>query len=236
MVSRCPQCGRRFHVAAEHLGKRARCPHCREIFEIRLAAAAGPRDAPAPTPAGLCPICQTAIGPNQATADCPDCKSHYHLECWEHNKGCAVYGCPQVPPTEGLESLEIPPSYWGREEKDCPNCAQPMKAAALRCRHCGATFDSAKPQDVSEFRQRHRRKVDQPALRRTCILLLIFGVLSCTAPFAAMFGLAWYLSRRKAVETLPSPYPALCKIAVSVALVQTTVIVLITILYAVFGH
>jgi hypothetical protein len=24
---------------------------------------------------------------------CPDCELVHHLDCWEENEGCAVYGC-----------------------------------------------------------------------------------------------------------------------------------------------
>src|SRR5262245_32335975 len=98
-------------------------------------------------PGGRCTICMTALGaPGDATT-CASCGTAYHRDCWEENRGCAVYGCSEVPPTEGLRAVEIASSYWGQEEKACPQCGATIRAAAIRCRSCGATFEAAQPED-----------------------------------------------------------------------------------------
>ena len=59
----------------------------------------------------ICPYCQTALRAGSAVEVCPACKTCHHEECWEANRGCAVYGCacanilgPAVPQ---------PLSFWG---------------------------------------------------------------------------------------------------------------------------
>jgi len=47
--------------------------------------------------AGLCAICQSAIGEGDVRTACPGCGAPYHAECWAENGGCAVYGCECVP-------------------------------------------------------------------------------------------------------------------------------------------
>lgn len=42
---------------------------------------------------GVCPLCQTNILEGEDYLSCPACKAHYHPDCWEYNRGCAVYGC-----------------------------------------------------------------------------------------------------------------------------------------------
>ena len=96
-------------------------------------------------PETLCAICQSPLGNESELVSCPECQAPYHAECWQENGGCAVYGCSQVPPTEHRQNIEIPVSYWGREKKPCPVCGTEILAAALRCRNCGTTFESALP-------------------------------------------------------------------------------------------
>ncbi|HMS65079.1 MAG TPA: RING finger protein [Ignavibacteria bacterium] len=45
------------------------------------------------TPKNICTFCQTPIKNQDEELICPSCTSPYHIECWEENKGCAVYGC-----------------------------------------------------------------------------------------------------------------------------------------------
>lgn len=42
---------------------------------------------------GACPICQTKVLAGEEYLTCPACKTPYHKDCWEYNRGCGVYGC-----------------------------------------------------------------------------------------------------------------------------------------------
>ncbi|HEX9048616.1 MAG TPA: RING finger protein, partial [Verrucomicrobiae bacterium] len=129
-----------------------------------------------------CAICLSPIQAGEAQADCPACHAVYHAECWSENGGCAAYGCPQVPQVEKRQNIEIPVSYWGQENKQCPNCGREILAAAVRCRHCGTVFQSARPQEAGEFQQRAALSQRLPALRRTIVILFVVCVLTCLAP------------------------------------------------------
>ncbi|MBN1673661.1 MAG: hypothetical protein JXR37_21620 [Kiritimatiellae bacterium] len=183
----------------------------------------------------LCAICQTAIAPGEETAKCPECGTAYHADCWADNHGCAVYGCPKVPPTEGRSEVEIAASYWGQEHKKCPSCGAQIIASAVRCRNCGATFGSARPEDEAEFEAQERLRARTPALKRGAILFFAFSALTCTAPLAALAGLCWYAANRKALKTLPALYAALCVAGIIVGFVQTAVIVAMSIVYQLKG-
>lgn len=235
----CPHCSRMFAAAAGSVGRRVRCPACKQTFVITPAepparAAAGAAVSPASQPAAAgnprCVFCQSPIEDGETTATCRDCGGLFHEECWQHNNGCGVYGCSQAPPTESLSALEIPPSYWGREEKPCPNCRKTILAAAIRCRHCGAVFSSATPQEAEAYSVQQRIKAKMPAVRTASIWLLIFSLVPCTAPLAAIIGLIWYNSNRQTIRALPALNAALCKIAVGVALAQTGLLILCGIL------
>ncbi|MFL6216869.1 MAG: RING finger protein [Blastocatellia bacterium] len=186
-----------------------------------------------PPPAGsLCAICQSPLEPQGELKQCPECQSLYHADCWQENGGCAIYGCAQVPATEGRAALEIPAAYWGQEDKPCPSCGRQILAAAMRCRHCGAVFSSSRPEERSEFNKREEISARLPKLRRTAVLLFIFGALPCTALIAGVVGLIWYLANREAVNALPPLYAGLAKIGFSVGLGQSVLVALVLLFYS----
>jgi hypothetical protein len=238
----CPFCAQRLEAPGEAAGHRLPCPKCQmEIMvpaETRApveSAAAVTRVPGESSPAGspVCAICLSPIQSDQNKASCPACRAEYHADCWEENGGCAVYGCAQVPAVEQRHAVEIPVSYWGQENKPCPACGREILAAAVRCRHCGATFASARPEDSAEFQQRSDLEKRLPAVRRTVIWLFIFCVLPCLAPIGAIWGVVWYPAHRQEVNALPSLYPALCKIGLGVAIAQAIALVVLGLLYSV---
>jgi hypothetical protein len=166
------------------------------------------------------------LAPGESTVACPACRGQYHAECWQYNGGCGVYGCAQAATTERLTSLEIPASYWGREDKPCPSCGQSIMAAAVRCRHCGATFSSATPVGAAAYHRRKELQSKLPGLRTFAIWLLVFSLIPCTAPLAAIAGLFWYLANREAIRALPPLHSAIGKIALGVAWGQTLLLAL----------
>jgi hypothetical protein len=240
----CPQCGKRFAVDAAHVGRQARCPACEQVFVIRpaVAGAAASAHPAAPSAASVggaqqlrCGVCQSLWGDGEQGMVCPACAAPFHRECWEYNGGCGVYGCPQAPPTEGLSSLEVPPSYWGCEEKPCPRCRQTIHAAAVRCRHCGATFSSAAPQGPAAYEMQRRLDAELPTLRTAGIWLLVLSFIPCTAPLAGGVGLTWFLARRSPIRRLPPVQIAIWKIAIALGFAQTFLLVLFGVLAGALG-
>jgi len=238
----CPNCAQRLVAPETAAGTGATCPHCQQPILVP----APPEPAPAaasPLPAvstggdgPVCAICLTPIAAADAKTACPECHAEYHAECWQENSGCAVYGCPQVPAVEKRQAMEIPMSYWGQENKQCPKCGQIILAAAVRCRNCGATFESARPQEAEEFRQRTEQTERLPAIRRTVVWLFIFSVVPCLAPIGAVWGAVWYPAHREDVRALPTLYGALCKIGLGVAVGQTVAVVVLTLLFTLVRH
>jgi hypothetical protein len=233
----CPGCGQHIEAPEEAAGCVVPCPTCQQ--QLRVPTASTVEAAPAPLPqaapvAGLCAICQSPVSVEEPKIACPACRAEYHAECWQENGGCAVYGCEQVPAIEQRRAIEIPISYWGQENKPCPACRREILAAAVRCRHCGATFSSARPEDADEFQRRTAREERLPKVKRMVVWLFVFSVVPCCAPVGAIWGLAWYPGRRDDVRALPSIYAALCKIALGVAIGQCATIVLMAALYALF--
>ncbi len=172
----------------------------------------------------FCSICQTQISDGEQIVECPECLSAYHDNCWEYNKGCGMYGCSHAPSTEKLNTLEMPMSYWGKEQKNCPACNREIQAAAIRCRYCGATFQSAQPEDLTSYHNQATLARNLPGVQRGAILLMVFSILPCTALPAAVFGCVWYFRHKREIVKLSALYTALCKLALGVAVVQSTFI------------
>ena len=181
-----------------------------------------------------CAICQSALEAAESTALCPDCHTPFHAECWQENGGCAIYGCPSVPPTEHRGTLEIPSSHWGQENRPCPACVREILAAAVRCRHCGAMFSSGRTEERTEFQQRAELKERLPAARRNIVILFVLSVIPCVAPLAVLIGAIWYRSNRETIRALPALYGGLCKIALGLGAGQTILIVVMLMLFSVF--
>ena len=172
-----------------------------------------------------CAICLTSLGADDAATACPACGAPYHAECWSDNGGCAVYGCRMVPTTEGLKPLEIPPAFWGREDKNCPVCNALIAAMAVRCRHCGAAVE-ARPEEKSVYARRQARRERAPALRRGAMTLVILSLVPILAAFAALGGWLFYRRNRDEIRRLPGSADGLYRIAIAVATAQSVIIVL----------
>jgi hypothetical protein len=188
------------------------------------------------TTLNLCAICQSPLSAGEATVACPDCHAEYHADCWNENHGCAIYGCAQVPATEGRSAIEVPVAYWGQENKACPVCEKEILAAAVRCRHCGTVFQSARPLDSDEFSRSAALKARSPHLRRVIVWVFVLCIIPFSAPVATVAGWFWRQSHRYEIESLPALYPALLTIGLVVGLLQTAALVLLTMLFALLGH
>lgn len=185
--------------------------------------------------AGLCAICQSPLESHESVASCPGCRTQFHAECWQENGGCAIYGCSNVPAIEPRSALDIPSSYWGRDNKPCPACGTEILAAAARCRHCGATFSSGRAEEIAEFQKRAEIKERLPIARRNIVVLFVLCVIPITAPLAVIIAAIWYWRNRETVKALPSLYGGLCKIALGLGAGQTVLTVIMVLLFTVFS-
>jgi len=55
----------------------------------------------------ICPYCRTAISDQDEVNICPACDTPHHLDCWEENRGCTVFGCSMAPPDEEKIDVEV---------------------------------------------------------------------------------------------------------------------------------
>jgi predicted RNA-binding Zn-ribbon protein involved in translation (DUF1610 family) len=180
-----------------------------------------------------CAICQCEIEPGEPEVACPSCGARYHEDCYRENRGCGIYGCPEGPETEKRGDLEIPPAHWGLEHKPCPRCGERILAAALRCRKCGAVFESAAPEDSRRFRERVAAKDRHPALRKRLVWIFVLCLIPFTAPVGAGVGYFWTGAHREDLESMPGIYQALGRVGVWIGAGQTALILILTMAYGV---
>ncbi len=169
-----------------------------------------------------CGICMMPVLPEEPAQSCPSCAGLYHAECWQENGGCGVYGCSMVPETDRLKPVEIPPAFWGREDKDCPQCGQQIKAMAVRCRHCGAQLE-AKIEQKAMYEKRQEQKARAPRLRRASLLFLALALLPLLSIIPAVVGTLFYRSNREQIRRLPGAYDGYYRIGIAVGAAQTVV-------------
>ncbi|MBI3926619.1 MAG: hypothetical protein HY319_13845 [Armatimonadetes bacterium] len=180
-----------------------------------------------------CLICHCPVEAHEAASECPECKARYHADCWTENGGCAVYGCSMVPETEKLDSLEVPVAYWGQEHKPCPACGEEIMAVAQRCRHCGTSFDSARPEDATEFRKKHALRIKRSSFENMVVGLFLAALVPCLAPFVAAMAVAWFFSAREQVDSLPSLHAGLFKIATVLSIAESLFLIAVVAVYTI---
>lgn len=183
---------------------------------------------------GSCAICMSSIEAGDAATQCPGCASAYHEDCWNENGGCAVYGCANVPKTEGLKALEIPPAFWGREDKDCPRCGAKIMALAVRCRHCGSEVE-ARPEEKAAFDRRAARRERTPKLRRMALAFVAMSLLPGLSLIALIAGPLYFKRNRDDIRRLSGGTEGLYRIAIATAAAQCTILTLGVVAYVAFG-
>jgi hypothetical protein len=228
----CPDCGTRLEAPVELAGQSVACPACQKVIRAPRLEGGVAQSSASARDARLCAICQTAFADSDSKVSCPGCNAEYHADCWEENGGCAIYGCSQVPPTEGRKSIEIPVAYWGQENKPCPVCNAQILAAAVRCRHCGTVFQTARPLDSTEYSHAASWEARLPKLRKGVIWLAVLSLLPFTAPVGITVLFFWAQSRREGIDKLPSLYSALITIGLLVGTIETVGLVLVAVIFS----
>jgi hypothetical protein len=171
-----------------------------------------------------CPICQSPVEDGDVTLTCPDCRQVHHRECWAEVGGCSTYGCPKAPALVKDEGAGQPPrSAWG-DTKKCPVCAETIKSIALRCRYCGADFETVDPLTVRDLRKQDRKRETVQSLQKNVWTVFILSLIGCVAPIMFFVDLIWFLPRRAEIGRAGPFYVVLGYAALTITLIYNVLI------------
>lgn len=129
----------------------------------------------------MCSICQCQIVAGEQILRCPECKLPFHSDCWNENGGCAQYGCKCAPQDAKAQAGLQTSNVWG-EEKPCPACRRIIKSQALKCRFCGAGFESADLITSDEYSSREYEGSEYVAARNKVIGMFFAAITGCLSP------------------------------------------------------
>lgn len=132
----------------------------------------------------MCAICQTQIVVGEQIVNCSECALPFHHECWTENGGCAQYGCKNAPQTVKAGPATVASAVWG-EEKPCPSCRKLIKAQAVKCRFCGAAFDSAEIISADAYATREYEGQQYTGARNKVVAMFLASVTGCLSPVSA---------------------------------------------------
>lgn len=139
-----------------------------------------------------CPICQVQLLRGEPVIACPGCDLGHHDECWAANEGCGAYGCKEAPATIKAATSTDDVAWHG--EKTCPGCGRTIKAQALVCLHCKASFWTRDPITVAVWKAREYGPDELPKIRNTVVAVFLASTCGCLFPIMGVFTAAWIWS------------------------------------------
>jgi len=219
-------CGAKIRLPEERSDRAFRCPRCKAELvaagegRIVTSVLAGPR-----TEGATCPICQSAVGPDEAVLVCPTCEQVHHRECWTDVGGCATYGCDNAPRSEKAAPAQAPLSAWG-DTKKCPACGEKIKSIALRCRYCGTDFDTVDPLTLKDLRGQAVKEERLQATRTLVIVLFVLSILGCPAPIVAIVAPCYVVMKRQTITRAGPTYLVMSYSAIAISLLYSILLVL----------
>ena len=165
------------------------------------------------------------VAPGESACLCPECRSPYHRECWDEVGGCATYGCRLMPQAAKPAEAGARQEGWG-DEKTCPKCSKPIRSAAVKCRHCKATFPSAVPMTQAEYHEWRAQQAELAPTRAVAIAVFVVSLFGCLGPLVLLGGGIWLWRSHDALRRVGGAYQVLAYFGVGLSVVYSVMILL----------
>jgi hypothetical protein len=181
----------------------------------------------------LCTICQTGIVAGERIVYCPDCSLPFHKECWDEMRGCSQYGCRSAPETVKSDTAApLTMTGWGGDKR-CPACGRTIKAQALKCRFCGAAFDTREQITRAQYVRREYEGKEYVSVRNKIIAVFLVSATGCLSPVALiLFAALIFAGRCIGIEyrRLPSALKAVAVVGFGIDCLLTVTMLLLVVL------
>ena len=138
----CHKCS--YSIEITKLSQIVFCPNCGAKCDDELQSSDNTvtiptpmkKDEPQLTSPAVCPVCCCEITAEDESITCIDCKTRYHEDCWNDNKGCATYGC------KSAKNIEIHNQQHNVQQLiPCPWCHTLLSPETVICSSCGKRID-----------------------------------------------------------------------------------------------
>lgn len=205
-------CGHALAVTEDRVGTKVACPKCGTLIPVRAGAqreevpSIAPRVVRPDEVGKLCAICQGPFVPGVQVVACDACALPFHPECWQENGGCGTYGCTRMPKTVKAPGAGTAATAGWGDVKTCPQCRREIKSMALKCRWCGASFESADPLTSDDFRATQASRREMASARSRALLLFFLSLVACIAPVMVVVDWIWVISNRRTLRRIPGPH------------------------------